>query len=146
MAEVVSGVGKNARRTDKNISNRTTQGAKEIKSSKYGEGKMLEDIQKQAKMQGVSAKVPKLDMGQGAFSGGGASAGLPRVTPLFAETTRPDEFPETGMGFGEGPGSEMITAFPDQTRKISQILSQVAQYDTTGEINALLEEALLKGF
>jgi len=146
MAEVVSGVGKNARRTDKNISNRTTQGAKEIKSSKYGEGKMLEDIQKQGTMQGVSAKVPRLNMGQGAPASGGMGGGLPRVTPLFSDTQRLDEPPESGMSFGNGPGNEMITPFPDQTRKISDILQQIAQYDTSGEVNALLEEALLKGF
>jgi hypothetical protein len=145
MTEMISGVGKNSRRTDKNISNRTTQGAKQIKSSKYGESKMLEDIQKQGAMQGASAKVPRLSMGQSA-PGAREDSGLPRVTPLFSDTQRLDEPPEAGMSFGDGPGSEMITPFPDQTRKISDILQQIAQYDTSGEVNALLEEALLKGF
>lgn len=146
MTEMVSGVGKNARRTDKNNSNRTTQGAKEIKASKYGERKMLEDIQKQAKMQGTSAPVPKVNLTQDSQRLSSLSENLPRVTPLFSDTSRPDEPSETGMNFGAGPGSEIISPFADQTRSISQILTQVAKYDSSEEVNALLEEALLKGF
>lgn len=146
MVERISGVGKNARRTDKNNSNRTIQGAKEIKSSKYGEGKMLEDIQKQGKMQGTSARVPKLNLTKNLQELSSSSENLPRVTSLFSDTSRPDEPSESGMAFGAGPGSEIISPFANQTKSISQILTQISKYDSTGEVNALLEEALLKGF
>ncbi len=42
--EVVSGVGRNAKRTDRNISSRTTQPIREMNSTKYGEGKALLEI------------------------------------------------------------------------------------------------------
>lgn len=139
MAEVVSGVGKMSRRTDKNISRSTTQGAKEMPSQKYGERKMLNELQKSAPMQGAATRTPKLNFPQ-------PTQGMSKVTPLFAETERSDEPATFGMPFGEGPGPEVLAIMPDQTRKVSDILAEIAQYDPTGEVNALYEDALLKGF
>jgi hypothetical protein len=137
--EIISGVGKMSRRTDKNISSRTTQGAKEIPSTKYGERKMLNELQTSAPMQGASAKTPRISATQPA-------APVEKVIPLFSETTRIDEIPETGMPFGEGPGPEILGITPQGGRTVSQILADAAQYDPTGEINAIYEDSLLKGF
>lgn len=129
-----------SRRTDKNISSRTTQGAKEIPSTKYGERKMLNELQTSAPMQGASAKTPRITATQP------AAAPVEKVIPLFSETTRIDEIPETGMPFGEGPGPEILGITPQGGRTVSQILADAAQYDPTGEINAIYEDSLLKGF
>lgn len=137
--EIVSGVGKNSRRTDKNISSRTTQGAKEMPSTQYGERKMLNELQTSAPMQGASAKTPRITATQSA-------APAEKVTPLFSETTRPDEMPETGLPFGAGPGPEILGITPQGGRTVSQILADVAQFDPTGEVNAIYEDSLLKGF
>lgn len=99
--EVVSGVGKNAKRVDKNISKRTTQPIREMNSTKYGEGRALLEQQQGAKMQGQPTKVPKITNPYGR----GMAA---TFTPLTADTERPYESPDTGMPFGEGPGPAEI--------------------------------------
>lgn len=139
--EIISGVGKNSRRTDRNISSRTTQGAKEMPATQYGERKMLNELQTSAPMQGASAKTPRIKATPAATQ---APAG--RITPLFSDTTRPDEAPETGLPFGAGPGPEILGITPQSGRTVSQILADISQYDPTGEVNAIYEDSLLKGF
>lgn len=129
-----------SRRTDKNISSRTTQGAKEMPATKYGERKMLNELQTSAPMQGASAKTPRIKTPSTNMQPSG------RLVPLFSETTRPDEAPETGLPFGAGPGPEILGITPQGGRTVSQILADLAQYDTTGEVNAIYEDSLLKGF
>ena len=118
--EIVSGVGKNARRTDKNISSRTTQGAKEMPATQYGERKMLNELQTSAPMQGASAKTPRIKMTPTPQAPAG------KVTPLFSDTTRPDEAPETGLPFGAGPGPEILGITPQSGRTVSQILADIS--------------------
>ena len=95
--EVVSGAGKFAKRTDMNISKRTTQPIRDMGSRKYGEGVALQQMQSSAPMQGASTKTPKV---------------YPRAVQanptLTQETERPYESPDTGMPFGEGPGPAEI--------------------------------------
>ena len=94
--EKVSGTGKYAKRIDQNISKRTTQPIRDMGSTKYGEGKALMEQQQGAKLQGQPTKIPKIDV-NAATAGAG-------TLPLTAETQRPNESPDTGMPFGEGPG------------------------------------------
>jgi hypothetical protein len=94
--EKVSGTGKYAKRIDQNISKRTTQPIRDMGSTKYGEGKALMEQQQGAKLQGQPTKIPKIDA-NAATAGAG-------TLPLTAETQRPNESPDTGMPFGEGPG------------------------------------------
>ncbi len=129
-----------ARRTDKNISSRTTQGAKEMPATQYGERKMLNELQTSAPMQGASARTPRIK------ATAAPSTPMEKITPLFSETTRPDEAPETGLPFGAGPGPEVLGITPQSGRSVSQILADIAQYDPTGEVNAIYEDSLLKGF
>lgn len=118
--EVVSGTGKFAKRVDKNISKRTTQPIREISSLRYGEGVELNQIQSGAPMQGQPTKVPKV---------------YPRevqASPtLTQETERPNEVPETGMPFGEGPmpadiGLNLGTGQSDSPQK--QDLAKLSNY------------------
>lgn len=119
--EVVSGVGKNAKRVDKNISKRTTQPIREMNSMKYGEGRALLEQQQGAKMQGQPTKTPKIQVqpNQNTFP------------TLLEETQRPFESPDTGMPFGEGPGPADIglnlgTGQPDSPQKMD--LAKLSNY------------------
>jgi hypothetical protein len=110
--EKVSGTGKFAKRVDKNISKRTTQPIREMNSTRYGEGKALQQQQQGAKLQGQPTSVPKVNVG--APTGG--------ILPITAETERPNEVPESGMPFGEGPmpadiGLNVGTGQPDSPQK-----------------------------
>jgi hypothetical protein len=114
--EKVSGVGKNAKRIDKNISKRTTQPMREIGSTKYGEGKALLQQQRGSKLQGQPTKIPKIDFNAMQTSGMGS------VVPITSETERPNEVSETGMPFGDGAGPVDIglnigTGQPDSPQK-----------------------------
>jgi hypothetical protein len=110
--EKVSGTGKFAKRVDKNISKRTTQPIREMNSTRYGEGKALQQQQQGAKLQGQPTNIPKVNAGTP--TGG--------VLPITAETERPNEVPESGMPFGEGPmpadiGLNVGTGQPDSPQK-----------------------------
>jgi hypothetical protein len=110
--EKVSGTGKFAKRVDKNISKRTTQPIREMNSTRYGEGKALQQQQQGAKLQGQPTSVPKVNVGAPAAG----------ILPITAETERPNEVPESGMPFGEGPmpadiGLNVGTGQPDSPQK-----------------------------
>lgn len=121
--EVVSGTGKFAKRVDKNISKRTTQPIREMGSTKYGEGKALMEQQQGAKLQGQPTNIPKVNVGAPTPNAG--------LTSLTAETQRPNEVPETGMPFGEGPmpadiGLNLGTGQSDSPQK--QDLAKLSNY------------------
>lgn len=103
--EVVSGMGKNSKRTDKNPSR---QAKRYMAGGKYGEGKQLLDLQGAAPMGGTTAGVSK-------------PIALPQepVTPIFAPTQRPEESPEYGMPFGDGPTPVDIGLMPGVAQKES---------------------------
>jgi hypothetical protein len=68
------------------------------------------------------------------------------VTPLFAPTQRPDEPITAGSIMGAGPGPEALginAAAPRE--KLSDILSRMLPYDTTGEVAVLYQQALSVG-
>jgi hypothetical protein len=101
--EVVSGMGKNSKRTDKNPSR---QAKRYMAGGKYGEGKELLDLQSAAPIGGTTAGVSKpFSMLQ------------EPVTPIFAETQRPEESPDYGMPFGDGPSPVDIGLMPGVAQK-----------------------------
>ena len=125
----VSGPGSLSRRTDGGPGKNARQGVMEMPSSQYGERKQLTEMQGAAPMAGNSTPVRK----------------LPPLTPLTAPTERPEEAPEMGMPFGEGPGPEMLNLPRPQSRTMSEIIAKVMPNDTTGELNELYEYLINRG-
>lgn len=121
----VSGPGALSRRTDGG----PTQGAKEMSGGQYGERQEMQSLQTSAPMAGNRTPVRQSMM--------------PKVTPLTAPTERPDEAPEVGMPFGAGPGPEILDSYAMPSRQaarpLSAILADVARFDDSGEVNAILE-------
>jgi hypothetical protein len=81
---------------------------------------------------------------------GGRPANAPTpsgpVTELFAPTTRPDEPITAGIDRGAGPGSEVLGLKAAQgSQKLSDILAKMLPYDTTGEVNVMYQNALVRG-
>lgn len=136
--EVISGVGRDARRTDRNISSTTTQPIRQLKSQKYGEGKALLEQQQGASMEGQT-RVPKVNVAAPQSRGTGT------VVPLTAETQRPDEAPEVGLPFGEGPGPEIFGNLNPEPETLTSILGRMVNADSSGEVKAIYENALLQG-
>ena len=68
------------------------------------------------------------------------------VTPLYAQSERPEEPITNGINMGPGAGSEalmMQSQFAD--RKLSDILVDMIPFDNTGEIAILYQDALSRG-
>jgi hypothetical protein len=109
----VSGPGRLSARTDlspSNPNNRKIQGAKEIRSSEYGEGKELQALQTGAPMKGNPAPVPNIP-----------------ISPLGGPSMRPEEPAEAGMPFGAGAGPEGLNLPPMQP-VIPQELATISKY------------------
>ena len=66
------------------------------------------------------------------------------VTPLFAETQRPNEDISAGIDIGPGVGSAALM-MGKSVVKLSDTLAQMLPFDTTGEIAVLYQEALSRG-
>ena len=135
--EIISGVGRNARRTDRNISSTTTQPIRQLKSQKYGEGKALLQQQQGASMEGQT-RVPKVNVAA-------QPKGTRTVVPITAETQRPDEAPEVGLPFGDGPGPEIFGNINAEPETLTSILGRMVNADSSGEVKAIYENALLQG-
>jgi hypothetical protein len=142
--EVISGVGKNARRTDMNISQKTTQPMRYMSGGQYGEGQEMLDLQRQAQMQGnpvdnTEFKLPAPQRGMQAV--------LPRekAIPLTAETQRPEEAPETGMGFGPGGGPEVLMGQNPQTKRLSDQVYPAIALDPSGDTQAFYDFLVERG-
>ena len=134
--EVVSGVGRSAKRTDRNISSRTTQPIREMKSQKYGEGKALLEQQRVSPMAGT-VKTPNIQTGN--------VAPKSPVVPLTADTQFPDQPAEVGLPFGEGPGPEIFGNLNPEPETLTGILGRIVNADSSGEVKAIYENALLQG-
>ena len=68
------------------------------------------------------------------------------LTPLYAQSERPEEPITNGINMGPGAGSEalmMQSQFAD--RKLSDILVDMIPFDNTGEIAILYQDALSRG-
>jgi hypothetical protein len=68
----------------------------------------------------------------------------PQAIPFSAPTQRPDEPITTGVDIGPGPGSNVL-GMQRSPVKLSDTLSSMLQYDTTGEIAVLYQAALSQG-
>jgi hypothetical protein len=122
----VSGPGRLSARTDlspSNPNNRKIQGAKEIRSSEYGEGKELQALQTGAPMKGNPAPVPNIP-----------------IAPLNGPSMRPDEPAEAGMPFGSGAGPESLM-LPSAQPVIPQELTTIAKYFNALDNMARAKEA-----
>jgi hypothetical protein len=98
------------------------------------------NIQQSAPM----AAAPSIE--QSNMPSGLASAAASPIIPLNAPTQMPDQPITFGSNYGPGPGPNVLGLSSPAERTVSQILSELAQYDTTGEVNALRERAELGGF
>ena len=113
-----------------------TQPARYIAGLPYGQGQATMNQQTSAPMAGnpnVSAGPASGDMG----------AMLSPVTPLSAPTERPNEPLTSGMDFGAGPGSEVLSL--PQERSLSQILASMLEADPTGDVRDLYDFVVSRG-
>lgn len=139
MAEVISGVGQNSKRTDLNTSSKLTQAMKDrIPPTYYGEQTQLNQIQAGADLQGPSYKVPKITR----------PMPLPSNEPTVAltqDTLRQDEPAEFGMPFGAGPGPEVLVGQQAvRGPKLSTTFYDISQADPA--LQAVAEDLAARGF
>jgi hypothetical protein len=66
------------------------------------------------------------------------------VTELFAPTNRPNEPITSGIDMGAGPGANALM-MTKMTAKTSDTLVKMLQFDTSGEIGILYQQALARG-
>jgi hypothetical protein len=116
-----------------------TQAARYVSGLPYGEGQELMQTQQSAPL----AAAPGIEQSRTPMASASAAASL---IPMNAPTQRPDEAITFGADAGVGPGLGSLGLPSVTERTVAQILSEVAQYDTTGEVRALYERALLGGF
>lgn len=116
-----------------------TQAARYVSGLPYGEGQELMQTQQSAPL----AAAPGIEQSRTPMASASAAASL---IPMNAPTQRPDEPITFGADAGVGPGLGSLGLPSVTERTVAQILSEIAQYDTTGEVRALYERALLGGF
>ena len=68
-----------------------------------------------------------------------------QITPLYADSQRPDEPITSGIAMGDGPGPEVMGMQPIQQERISDILATMLPYDQSGEVEILYQRALARG-
>lgn len=119
----VSGPSKFSKRTD-------------LPSASYGEGVETKAIKDAAPMAKTADVRPMSRSAMGMAPS--------QITPLYADSQRPDEEVTAGVAVGPGPGPEVLGGAPAQGR-LSDALAQMLPYDTTGEITVLYQEALARG-
>jgi hypothetical protein len=118
-----------------------TQAAKYVPGLPYGEGQALMQTQQAAPL----AAAPSIEQ-SGTPSGLASAAASQPIIPLNAPSQRSDEPVTFGANAGPGPGISALGLGSATERTVADILSEVAQYDTTGEVQALYEQALLGGY
>jgi hypothetical protein len=107
-------------------------------SQEYGERKQMQEI-----MQGAPTATTR---GAADPQIGRPRTALAEVTPLLAQSQRPDEPITAGIDLGAGPDSSalaMRSMYAEES--LSQALAQMLPYDTNGEIAALYEQAVSRG-
>jgi len=126
----VSGPGKYAKRTDR------------IPANSYGDQTEIAQIASGAPI----AKTPDtkgMPMGQVEAASANAPTQQP-ITPLFAQSQRPEEPITHGVDIGPGAGSNVLM-MKKSSEKLSDALVKMLPYDTTGEIAVLYQNALSRG-
>ena len=71
-------------------------------------------------------------------------AAMAPPTGLYAPTEKPNEPVTAGIDMGPGPGSEALV-MAKSGEKLSDVLSKMLPYDTTGEIAILYQRAASRG-
>lgn len=116
--------------------NRGTQAPRYMRGGGYGEGKQLLEQQAAAPM-AASTPQPRMQTPMP------MPQGMP-ITEFTAPTERPNEPFSTGMPFDPTtPGPRDNTMV--QRASLIQTLTEVAQYDPTGEVNELLNYLTVRG-
>ena len=118
-----------------------TQAAKYVSGLPYGEGQALMQTQQAAPL----AAAPSIEQSSTPSGLASAAASQP-IIPLNAPSQRLDEPVTFGANAGPGPGISALGLGSATERTVADILAEVAQYDTTGEVQALYEQALLGGY
>jgi hypothetical protein len=125
--EVVSGIGKDAKRTDLNVSQ---QPIRYISGMPYGEGQATYNQQASAPM----AVNPLAEV-------------TSDVTPITAFTQRPDEPITAGADFGPGPGSEALPMAPMKpTPSLADTFNQLIKFDPSGDAELIYRRLVDEGY
>lgn len=123
----VSGPGKFAKRTDL-----------QFKPDAYGEG-VEYDANKAGAPLATAPKSPLLSQAPST-----TPSPMGAITPLYADTMRPEESIMAGVDSGDGPGSNILE-MRRGTEKLSDILVKMLPFDTDGSIAILYQDALARG-
>ena len=124
--EVVSGIGKDARRTDLNVSQ---QPLKYISGMPYGEGQATYNQQASAPMYAdpLAKTTP--------------------VTPITAATERKNEVITTGIDMGAGAGSEILPPMPAKpTVSLVDTFKLLSDFDPSGDSELVYRRLVDEGY
>lgn len=125
--EVVSGIGKDAKRTDLNVSQ---QPIRYISGMPYGEGQATYNQQASAPM----AVNPLAEV-------------TSDVTPITAFTQRKDEAVTTGIDMGAGAGSEALAPMPVMaTPSLADTFNQLIKFDPSGDAELIYRRLVDEGY
>jgi hypothetical protein len=124
--EVVSGIGKDAKRTDLNVSQ---QPIKYISGMPYGQGQATYNQQASAPMYANPL------------------AEVMSVTPITAATERKNEAVTTGIDMGPGAGSEVLPPMPVKpTISLADTFRQIAEFDPSGDSELVYRRLVDEGY
>ncbi len=125
--EEVSGIGKNAKRTDLNVSQ---QPIRYISGMPYGEGQATYNQQAAAPM----AVNPLAEVAS-------------EVTPITAFTQRQDEAVTAGIDMGAGPGSEALAPMPVKPQpSLADTFNQLIKFDPSGDAELIYRRLVDEGY
>jgi len=125
--EEVSGIGKDAKRTDLNVSQ---QPLRYISGMPYGEGQATYNQQAAAPM----AVNPLAEVQSD-------------ITPITAFTQRNDEPITAGANFGPGPGSEALPAMPMNPQpSLADTFNQLIKFDPSGDAELVYRRLVDEGY
>jgi hypothetical protein len=134
--EQVSGPGRLAKRTDRNVSKQPTR---YIGGGAYGEGQENLALQQGAPMSaGIDAASASPAV---AFS----RSLMEPLTPINAPTNRPDEPYTAGLDTGPGPDSMALDMPMQQRPMLENVLQELMRYDETGEVAEIYNFVVDKG-
>lgn len=122
----VSGPGELSQRTDGGAIDGMSQPAQEWKGLPYSENKAVNDQQAGASLAGDP--YPTVN-----------------ITPLGADTQRPDEPVTQGNPFGDGAGTEVMRGMPNYTPSLVDTIKHIAQFDPSGDAELLYRQLVDNG-
>jgi len=133
--EQVSGPGSASQRTDLNVSK---QPQRYMSGGSYGEGQELMGLQQGAPMSaGPNLSVNPMDIRRSTVA---------PIVPLTAPSQRPNEPLTAGSDFGAGPGSEILNLPQNQQKTLINVVEELIPHDSTGEISAIYNFLIDRGF